>query len=80
MALLQILRDQFGRLYEAKSCKDCQEIKPVTEFRKSGKYYQSYCKDCFRIRNRAYNKNNYYPKNREKILAEKKSRRDSESD
>ena len=59
MALLQILRDKFGQMYQAKCCKDCEEIKPVTEFRKSGKYYNSYCKDCFRIRNRSYSKNNY---------------------
>ena len=54
MALLQILRDKFGQVYQAKCCKDCEEIKPVTEFRKSGKYYNSYCKDCFKIRNRDY--------------------------
>ena len=69
MALIQLIRDEFGQMYEGKQCKDCEEIKPVTMFRKSGKYYNSYCKDCFRIRNKAYNKNNYYPKNSEKILA-----------
>ena len=54
MALLQILRDKFGQRYQAKCCKDCEEIKNVTEFRKSGKYYNSYCKDCFKVRNKGY--------------------------
>ena len=45
MALIQLIRDEFGQMYEGKQCKDCEEIKPVTEFRKYGKYYNSYGKD-----------------------------------
>lgn len=36
-----------------KTCKDCKETKPLTEFHKNGpKYFCSYCKSCHVARNR----------------------------
>lgn len=31
---------------KTKKCTKCGEVKPITEFYKRGKYYQSYCKAC----------------------------------
>ena len=46
-----------------KKCKDCGDIKPLTEFYKciqnnSYYFYQSYCKDCDKKRSRAWYINN----------------------
>ena len=84
MALIQLIRDEFGQMYEGKHCKDCKEIKPVIEFRKSGKYYNSYCKDCFRIRNRAsQSMRNKNPVNIEKAKVKREAKKfhsDSDSE
>jgi hypothetical protein len=80
MALIQILKDQFGNEYQAKHCKDCEEIKPVTMFRKSGKYYNSYCKDCFKIRNRACQNKRYQDPNIREKIKEKRLAKNSDSD
>lgn len=40
---------------KTKKCKDCGEIKPVSEFyRRSKVYLHSYCKECYNIRSKAY--------------------------
>jgi|SRR5690242_2029411 len=40
-------------IQEGKSCRDCGEWKPYTEYySKRNSTYQSYCKPCFRLRNK----------------------------
>jgi len=46
-------------------CVDCNETKEITQFNKKGKTssgkpdYQSYCKDCYKLRRRKYYENNH---------------------
>lgn len=41
---------------ETKRCKECDEVKPVAEFYRAGKYYQPRCKPC----HNRYNLDRYY--------------------
>jgi len=45
---------------ETKKCKYCLEIKPIDDFFKTNKYYQSYCKVCKLDRTKRDNENCLY--------------------
>ena len=64
---------------QIKKCKKCGEVKPITEFRNLGKYFQSECKSCekeyqkeyqkeYRKNNKEYQKE-YQKNNKESIKA-----------
>ena len=48
-----------------KICKTCKIDKDISEYHKAGKYYQSYCKSCMKIKVRQTSRN-HYNKNKSK--------------
>lgn len=78
---------------ESKICCKCGVEKSIENFRKSGKYYRSDCKDCEKIYKRKYDKEYrkihkeeinkkkkiYYKKNKEEILRKQKKYKENRS-
>lgn len=68
-------RKDGGRIDGKKKCRTCGEIKPIMEFWRSGRGYQTECKPCMRRRNTAWHRANEAKVRLRNKVATNKSRR-----